>query len=88
MPDYQLLVFDWDGTLVDSIGRIVEAAMVASTTLWRKRSKRAVCSAARPTSGLGRALRPPLASPSPAICSVMPGLVTPRRSICTPWPSR
>lgn len=23
MPDYQLLVFDWDGTLVDSIGRIV-----------------------------------------------------------------
>ncbi|QLC74528.1 HAD-IA family hydrolase [Pseudomonas sp. LPB0260] len=25
MSDYQLLVFDWDGTLVDSIGRIVEA---------------------------------------------------------------
>lgn len=25
MPDYQLLIFDWDGTLVDSIGRIVEA---------------------------------------------------------------
>lgn len=25
MPDYQLLVFDWDGTLVDSIGRIVTA---------------------------------------------------------------
>ena len=23
--DYQLLIFDWDGTLVDSIGRIVEA---------------------------------------------------------------
>lgn len=23
MPDYQLLIFDWDGTLVDSIGRIV-----------------------------------------------------------------
>ena len=25
MPDYRLLIFDWDGTLVDSIGRIVEA---------------------------------------------------------------
>ena len=25
MPDYQLLIFDWDGTLVDSIGRIVTA---------------------------------------------------------------
>ena len=25
MPDYQLLIFDWDGTLVDSIGRIVES---------------------------------------------------------------
>lgn len=25
MSDYRLLVFDWDGTLVDSIGRIVEA---------------------------------------------------------------
>ena len=25
MRDYQLLIFDWDGTLVDSIGRIVEA---------------------------------------------------------------
>lgn len=25
MSDYQLLIFDWDGTLVDSIGRIVEA---------------------------------------------------------------
>ena len=25
MSDYQLLVFDWDGTLVDSIGRIVES---------------------------------------------------------------
>jgi phosphoglycolate phosphatase len=24
VPDYQLLIFDWDGTLVDSIGRIVE----------------------------------------------------------------
>lgn len=23
MPDYQLLIFDWDGTLADSIGRIV-----------------------------------------------------------------
>lgn len=25
MPDYRLLIFDWDGTLVDSIGRIVES---------------------------------------------------------------
>ena len=25
VPDYQLLIFDWDGTLVDSIGRIVES---------------------------------------------------------------
>lgn len=25
MRDYQLLIFDWDGTLVDSIGRIVDA---------------------------------------------------------------
>ena len=30
MRDYELLVFDWDGTLVDSIGRIV-AAMHAAT---------------------------------------------------------
>ena len=25
MSDYELLIFDWDGTLVDSIGRIVES---------------------------------------------------------------
>ena len=30
MPDYQLLIFDWDGTLVDSIGRIVEAMHAAA----------------------------------------------------------
>lgn len=30
MPDYQLLVFDWDGTLVDSIGRIVESMRLAA----------------------------------------------------------
>lgn len=30
MRDYKLLIFDWDGTLVDSIGRIV-AAMHAAT---------------------------------------------------------
>lgn len=30
MPDYQLLVFDWDGTLVDSIARIVESMRVAA----------------------------------------------------------
>lgn len=30
MTDYRLLIFDWDGTLVDSIGRIVEAVHRAS----------------------------------------------------------
>lgn len=30
MPDYQLLIFDWDGTLVDSIGRIVDAMRLAA----------------------------------------------------------
>jgi phosphoglycolate phosphatase len=30
MPDYDLLVFDWDGTLADSIGRIVEAMQHAA----------------------------------------------------------
>ena len=30
MRDYQLLIFDWDGTLVDSIARIVEAMRVAA----------------------------------------------------------
>lgn len=30
MPDYGLLVFDWDGTLVDSIARIVESMRVAA----------------------------------------------------------
>jgi phosphoglycolate phosphatase len=29
--DYKLLIFDWDGTLADSIGRIVEAMHSAST---------------------------------------------------------
>ena len=29
--DYKLLIFDWDGTLCDSIGRIVEAMHMAST---------------------------------------------------------
>lgn len=28
---YELLIFDWDGTLVDSIGRIVESISVAAT---------------------------------------------------------
>ncbi|MDT4842301.1 Phosphoglycolate phosphatase, chromosomal [compost metagenome] len=38
MPDYRLLVFDWDGTLVDSIARIVESMRVAADTCelpWR-----------------------------------------------------
>lgn len=30
MPDYRLLIFDWDGTLVDSIGRIVDSIRAAS----------------------------------------------------------
>ena len=30
MPDYQLLIFDWDGTLVDSIGRIVDSMRYAA----------------------------------------------------------
>lgn len=30
MRDYQLLIFDWDGTLVDSIGRIVESIRQAA----------------------------------------------------------
>ncbi|MCQ6259557.1 HAD-IA family hydrolase [Pseudomonas sp. Q11] len=29
-PEYKLLIFDWDGTLANSIGRIVEAMHVAS----------------------------------------------------------
>jgi phosphoglycolate phosphatase len=30
VPDYRLLIFDWDGTLVDSIARIVESMRVAA----------------------------------------------------------
>lgn len=30
MSDYKLLIFDWDGTLVDSIGRIVDSMRAAS----------------------------------------------------------
>ena len=29
-PDYQLLIFDWDGTLADSIGRIVESMHISA----------------------------------------------------------
>lgn len=29
-PDYRLLIFDWDGTLVDSIGRIVDSMRAAA----------------------------------------------------------
>ena len=32
MSDYRLLIFDWDGTLMDSIGRIVESVCAAATT--------------------------------------------------------
>ena len=37
-PDYKLLIFDWDGTLADSIGRIVTAMKVAA-----QRSQRSEC---------------------------------------------
>lgn len=30
MSNYKVLIFDWDGTLVDSIGRIVESIHVAA----------------------------------------------------------
>ncbi|MFV0453681.1 MAG: HAD-IA family hydrolase [Pseudomonas sp.] len=30
MSDYEVLIFDWDGTLVDSIGRIVESVGMAA----------------------------------------------------------
>jgi len=29
-PDYELLIFDWDGTLSDSVGRIVDAMQAAA----------------------------------------------------------
>ncbi|AHL74837.1 HAD family hydrolase [Stutzerimonas stutzeri] len=32
MSKYELLIFDWDGTLVNSIGRIVESISVAATS--------------------------------------------------------
>ncbi|WP_090231266.1 HAD-IA family hydrolase [Pseudomonas kuykendallii] len=31
MPDYELLIFDWDGTLCDSIGRIVDSMRAAAS---------------------------------------------------------
>lgn len=34
--DYELLIFDWDGTLADSIGRIVDAMRVAATLSGRQ----------------------------------------------------
>lgn len=34
-PDYELLIFDWDGTLSDSIGRIVDAMQAAATSSGR-----------------------------------------------------
>lgn len=33
MPDYDLLIFDWDGTLSDSVGRIVESMHAAGRRL-------------------------------------------------------
>lgn len=30
LPEYKLLIFDWDGTLADSVGRIVEAMNLAA----------------------------------------------------------
>lgn len=31
VPDYELLIFDWDGTLCDSIGRIVDSMRAAAS---------------------------------------------------------
>ncbi|WP_460151001.1 HAD-IA family hydrolase [Pseudomonas sp. H2_C02] len=63
--DYKLLIFDWDGTLVNSIGRIVESMHVAST-----RSGFALCSdlAVKGIIGLGlpeaiRTLYPEITDP-------------------------
>lgn len=33
MPDYELLIFDWDGTLADSVSRIVESVRAAAHLL-------------------------------------------------------
>lgn len=33
MPDYELLIFDWDGTLADSVARIVESVRAAAHLL-------------------------------------------------------
>jgi phosphoglycolate phosphatase len=63
--DYKLLIFDWDGTLANSIGRIVESIHVAST-----RSGFALCSdlAVKGIIGLGlpeaiRTLYPEITDP-------------------------
>ena len=63
--DYKLLIFDWDGTLANSIGRIVESMHVAST-----RSGFALCSdlAVKGIIGLGlpeaiRTLYPEITDP-------------------------
>ena len=43
VPDYKLLIFDWDGTLVDSIGRIVLAMHHAADVCgWARRSDETV----------------------------------------------
>ena len=31
MKDYKLVIFDWDGTLVDSTARIVDSMQLAAT---------------------------------------------------------
>ena len=37
--EYDLLIFDWDGTLADSIGRIVEAMHLAADRGGHSRSE-------------------------------------------------
>lgn len=65
MPDYQLLIFDWDGTLVDSIGRIVESMHRAADACELRR-----CSDAQVKGIIGLGL-------PEAIVSLYPELVDP-----------
>ena len=66
MTDYRLLIFDWDGTLVDSIARIVESMRVAAAECALPQLAEATI---RGIIGLGlpeaiRALYPQLAEPA------------------------
>lgn len=67
VADYKLLIFDWDGTLVDSIGRIVDAMHSAADACGLAR-----CSDARVKGIIGLGL-------PEAIRSLYPELVEPLR---------